>query len=108
MTMTLASPKKSLREVVHENEMYSDVVAEINKKLALRDAIDRANAAIATGIASRGQPSEAGEEVKSQARSIFSQNRLSARPSQADAASIANRSQAQASALSKYSLASIS
>ena len=90
MTMTLASPKKSLREVVHENEMYSDVVAEINKKLALRDAIDRANCAIATGIASRGQPSEAGEEVKSKARSIFSQNRLSARPSQADAASIAS------------------
>ena len=50
---TIASPKKSLREVIDQNRMYGDVVEQINKKLALRDAIDRANNAIASGKASR-------------------------------------------------------
>ena len=77
----LCSPKKSLRDVVQENEIYSDVVDEINKKLALREAIERANMAIANGKASR-----AGDEA-SKAGSIFSQARISARPSQADAVS---------------------
>ena len=37
-----------LRDFLNENEAYAECVEEINKKLALREAIDAANRAIAT------------------------------------------------------------
>ena len=37
---------KDLRDILGENQIYEDVVSEINKKLALKEAIDRANGAI--------------------------------------------------------------
>ena len=39
--------KANLRDYITENEMYESVVDQINQKLALRQAIDRANDAIA-------------------------------------------------------------
>jgi hypothetical protein len=41
-----AGKPKDLREIISENQVYEDVVSEINKKLALKEAIDRANGAI--------------------------------------------------------------
>ena len=37
-----------LRDFMNENEAYAECVEEINKKLALREAIDAANRAIAS------------------------------------------------------------
>ena len=40
--------RQTLREFLTENTMYEDVVDQINKKIALRNAIDRANDAISS------------------------------------------------------------
>ena len=38
--------RHKLQDLVQENDIYEDVVGEINKKLAFKDAINRANRAI--------------------------------------------------------------
>jgi len=40
--------RQTLREFITENTMYEEVVDQINKKIALRNAIDRANDAISS------------------------------------------------------------
>ena len=44
---------KGLKDVINENNLYEDVVGQINRKLALREAIHRANEAIASSRAGR-------------------------------------------------------
>ena len=62
-----ATQKVSLREYLAENQMYEDVVKEINKKLALRDAIERANRAIGSGKKSAHMGHGAAEDQMSSA-----------------------------------------
>ena len=45
--------KVSLRDFINENQMYEEVVDQINKKIALKNAIDRANDAISSAKRSR-------------------------------------------------------
>lgn len=40
--------RQSLKEYLNENEVYEDLVEQINKKIALKQAIERANEAIAS------------------------------------------------------------
>ncbi len=44
----VAGDRQTLREFINENQMYEEVVDQINKKIALRNAIDRANDAISS------------------------------------------------------------
>jgi hypothetical protein len=44
---------KGLKDVINENVLYEDVVDQINRKLALREAIHRANDAIASSRGGR-------------------------------------------------------
>lgn len=55
---------------MNQNQMYEDVLDKINNKLALKEAIDRANQA----IASSKNPGRMGADAD-QASSVFSQAR---------------------------------
>ena len=77
--------KHDLQDILSENEMYQDVVDRINRKLALRKAIDSANDAMSNSR----RPSElASRATGSNAGSIFDRkNRLQARADELDNAS---------------------
>ena len=73
-----ASGKPRVEDYMAQNEVYEDVLEKINQKLALKDAIDRANKA----IASSKQPSRfGGDDTRSQKSHSVSQ--YSRRTSQA-------------------------
>ena len=45
-TQKIRAAKANLAEILQENEVYEDVIDQINRKLALRSAIDQASEAI--------------------------------------------------------------
>ena len=80
----MLSHGRGLKEITDENRFFEDVVGQINRKLALRDAIVRANEAIALSRAS-SRPSVAingGADLKDDQmsvaqKSVFSGSRRS-------------------------------
>ena len=52
--------RKGLKELIHENDLYSDVIAQISQRLALKEAVNSAHSQI--------------EEKKSQKREKFSES----------------------------------
>ena len=85
-----------MHEILQENELYEDVIDQINRKLALRQAIDKASEAI--------ERSKQGSAIGS---NYGASDRFSAAPSskkqQQDA-----EARSKASAASKLSLISLS